>query len=145
MSLWNEFKAFALKGNMLDLAAGVILGAAFGKVITSLVSDVLMPPLGKLTGNVDFKDIFINLSGQPYDSLAAAKAAGAPTINIGYFANTMIDFFLVAFAVFILVRYVNKMVIRIKEEESRKVPVPAPTREEALLEEIRDILQNKKS
>lgn len=104
----KEFKEFAMRGNMLDLAVGVIIGAAFGGVVTSLVNDLLMPPLGRLVGRVDFSSLFVNLSDQHYDSLAAAKAAGAPTLNYGNFLNTIINFIIVAFAVFLLVRAVNK-------------------------------------
>lgn len=132
----KEFKEFALRGNVLDLAVGVIIGAAFGKVVTSLVNDVMMPPLGKLTGNVDFKDLFFDLSGKGYASVADAKAAGAPTINYGVFLNSIIDFLLVAFAVFLLVKYVNRLV---KKAES--APAPAPSPQEILLTEIRDLLK----
>ena len=104
----KEFKEFAMRGNMLDLAVGVIIGAAFGGVVTSFVSDVLMPPLGRLVGRVDFSNLFINLSEKHFDSLPAAKAAGAPTLNYGNFLNTIINFIIVAFAVFLLVRAVNK-------------------------------------
>jgi len=105
----KEFKEFALKGNMLDMAIGIIIGAAFGKIISSLVSDILMPPLGLLLGKMDFSNLFVNLSGQEYFTLAAAKAAGAPTINYGIFLNTVIDFLIVAFAIFLLVRQINKL------------------------------------
>ena len=105
----KEFKEFAMKGNVLDMAVGIIIGAAFGKIVTSFVSDVLMPPLGKLLGNVDFSGLFINLSDQHYATISAAKEAGAATLNYGVFINTIIDFILVAFAVFLLVRQVNKM------------------------------------
>jgi large conductance mechanosensitive channel len=104
----KEFKDFAMRGNMLDLAVGVIIGAAFGGVVTSLVSDVLMPPLGRLVGQVDFSNLFINLGEKHFDSLPAAKAAGAATLNYGNFLNTIINFIIVAFAVFLLVRAVNK-------------------------------------
>lgn len=104
----KEFKEFAMRGNMLDLAVGVIIGAAFGGVVSSLVSDVLMPPLGRLLGRVDFSNLFINLSEKHFDSLPAAKAAGAPTLNYGNFLNTIINFIIVAFTVFLLVRAVNK-------------------------------------
>jgi large conductance mechanosensitive channel len=104
----KEFKEFAMRGNMLDLAVGVIIGAAFGGVVTSLVNDVLMPPLGRLVGSVDFSNLFINLSDKHFDSLSAAKTAGAPTLNYGNFLNTIINFIIVAFAVFMLVRAVNK-------------------------------------
>lgn len=105
----KEFKEFAMKGNMLDMAVGIIIGAAFGKIITSLVGDILMPPIGLLLGNVDFSSLYINLSGMPYPSLAAAKAAGAPVIRLGIFLNTVLDFVIVAFAIFLLIRQVNGM------------------------------------
>lgn len=104
----KEFKEFAMRGSVLDLAVGVIIGAAFGKVVSSLVDDVIMPPIGRLLGHVDFSNLFINLSDKSYASLAAAKAAGAPTLNYGNFLNTIINFLIVAFAVFLLVRAVNK-------------------------------------
>lgn len=104
----KEFKEFAMRGNVLDMAVGIIIGAAFGKIVTSFVSDVLMPPLGLLLGKVDFANLFINLSGQSYPSLAAAKEAGAATLNYGLFINTVIDFVFVAFAVFLLVKQVNR-------------------------------------
>ena len=114
----KEFKEFAMRGNVLDLAVGVIIGAAFGKVVSSLVEDVIMPPVGRLLGHVDFSNLFINLSDQHYDSLAAAKAAGAPTLNYGNFFNTIINFLIVAFAVFLLVRSVNRWMPK---------PPPPPT------------------
>jgi large conductance mechanosensitive channel len=105
----KEFKEFAMRGNVLDMAIGIIIGAAFGKIITSFVNDLLMPPIGLLLGNVDFASLFLNLSGQPYPTLAAAKAAGAPTINYGVFLNAVLDFLIVAFVIFLLVRQVNRM------------------------------------
>ena len=105
----NEFKTFIMRGNVVDLAVGVIMGAAFGTIVTSLVNDVLMPPIGRLLGGVDFKDFFISLSGQSYPTLAAAKAAGAPTLNYGVFFNAVINFLIVAFAVFLLVQQVNRL------------------------------------
>lgn len=115
----KEFKEFAMKGNVLDMAIGVIIGGAFGKIITSLVSDVLMPPLGLLLGKVDFSSLFLNLSGTPQPSLAAAKAAGAPTVNYGVFLQTVLDFIIIAFVIFMLVKQVNRL----------KTPAPtsAPT------------------
>jgi large conductance mechanosensitive channel len=104
----KEFKAFAMRGNVLDMAIGIILGAAFGRIISSFVADILMPPIGLLLGQLDFANLFISLSGQPYPSVAAAKAAGAPTINYGIFINTVIDFVIVAFVIFLLVRQVNR-------------------------------------
>ena len=107
--MWKDFREFAMRGNVVDLAVAVIIGAAFGKIISSLVGDVLMPPLGLLLGQVDFSDLYINLSGIDYSSLAAAKAAGAATINYGVFINNVIDFVIIAFAVFVLVRIVNRL------------------------------------
>ena len=97
----KEFKEFAMRGNVLDMAIGVILGGAFGKIVSSLVSDVLMPPIGLLMGHVDFSSLFLTLSGQPQPSLAAAKAAGAPTINYGVFLQTIVDFVIIAFVIFL--------------------------------------------
>jgi large conductance mechanosensitive channel len=105
----SEFKTFIMRGNVVDLAVGVIMGAAFGTIVTSLVNDILMPPIGRLLGGVDFKDLFVSLSGQPFPTLAAAKAAGAPTLNYGVFLNAVINFAIVAFAVFLLVRQVNRL------------------------------------
>ena len=105
----KEFKAFAMRGNVLDLAVALVIGAAFGKIVTSFVEDILMPPIGMLLGKVDMKSLFIDLSGTPHASLAEAKAAGAATINYGVFLNTIVDFIFVAFAVFLLVRAVNRM------------------------------------
>ncbi|HZS51682.1 MAG TPA: large-conductance mechanosensitive channel protein MscL [Bryobacterales bacterium] len=112
----KEFKEFAMKGSVLDLAIGIVIGAAFGKIVTSFVNDILMPPLGLLLGKVDFSNMFINLSPQSFDSLAAAKAAGAATINYGLFINTVIEFLIVSFAIFLLVRQVNRM---------KRAPAPA--------------------
>jgi len=106
--MWKEFREFAMRGNVIDLAVGVIIGAAFGKIVTSLVSDVLMPPFGLVLGKVDFSSLFVTLSGGHYNSLAEAKAAGAATLNYGLFINNIIDFLLVAFAVFLLVKQVNR-------------------------------------
>jgi large conductance mechanosensitive channel len=105
----KEFKEFAMKGNVLDMAIGVIIGAAFGKIVTSLVSDVLMPPLGLVLGKVDFSSLFLNLSGTPQPSLAAAKAAGAPTVNYGVFLQTVFDFIIIAFVIFMIVKQVNRL------------------------------------
>jgi large conductance mechanosensitive channel len=107
--MFREFREFAMRGNVVDLAVGIIIGAAFGKIVTSLVNDILMPPIGRLLGRVDFSNLFINLSGQSYTSLAEAKAAGAPTLNYGVFLNTVIDFLIVAFAIFLLVRFINRL------------------------------------
>lgn len=104
----KEFKEFAMRGNVLDMAVGIIIGAAFGKIVSSLVDDVLMPPIGRLLGSVDFSGLFINLSSKSYETLADAKKAGAATLNYGLFINTVINFLIVAFAVFILVQQVNR-------------------------------------
>jgi len=117
----KEFKEFAMRGSVLDLAVGVIIGAAFGKVVSSLVDDILMPPIGRLLGHVDFSSLFINLTDKSYVSLAAAKAAGAATLNYGIFLNTIINFIIVAFAVFLLVRSVNKWL--------PKPPAPVTTKD----------------
>lgn len=118
----KEFKEFAMKGNVLDMAVGIIIGAAFGSVVTSFVNDVLMPPIGLLLGNVDFSNLFINLSGQNFQTLAEAKKAGAATLNYGLFFNTAINFLIVGFAVFILVKQVNRF--------KKTAPAPAPTTRE---------------
>jgi large conductance mechanosensitive channel len=107
--MWKEFRDFAMRGNVVDLAVGIIIGAAFGKIVTSLVNDVLMPPFGVVLGKVDFSNLFINLSSAHYDSVAAAKAAGAATINYGAFINNIIDFVIVAFAVFLIVKQMNRL------------------------------------
>jgi large conductance mechanosensitive channel len=120
----KEFKEFALRGNVLDLAVGVIIGAAFGKVVSSLVDDVIMPPLGRLIGHVDFSSLFVNLSDTHYDTLAEAKAHSAATLNYGIFINTIINFLIVAFAIFLLIRMVNRWV-----PKPTPPPPPPPTKE----------------
>lgn len=115
--MFKDFKEFVMRGNVLDLAVAVIIGAAFGRIVTSLVNDVIMPPVGLITKNVDFSNLFIDLSGQGHPSLAAAKAAGAATINYGVFLQTVIDFLLVAFVIFLVVRSANKL---------KSTPAPAP-------------------
>lgn len=105
----EEFKKFAMRGNVMDMAVGIVIGAAFTKIVDSFVRDILMPPIGLALGKVDFSNLFLSLTGQSFPSLEAAKAAGAPTINYGLFINTVIDFLIVAFAIFLLVRWVNKM------------------------------------
>jgi large conductance mechanosensitive channel len=117
----KEFKEFAMKGNVLDLAVGFIIGAAFGKIVSSLVSDIIMPPIGVILGKVDFSNLFVTLSGPSFPTLAAAKAAGAPTLNYGVFINNIIDFLIVAFAVFLIVRIVNRW---------KPVPPTAPATKE---------------
>lgn len=115
----KEFKAFAMRGNVLDMAIGIIIGAAFGKIVTSLVTDVIMPPIGLILGKVDFSSLFLNISGKSYGTLAEAKAAGAATINYGLFLNSIIDFVIVAFVIFLLVRQINRW--------NKPAPAAAPT------------------
>ncbi len=141
MSFIKEFKQFATRGNVVDMSVGIIIGAAFGKIVSSLVNDVLMPPLGKLVGNVNFADLYFALDGNSYGSLAHAKSAGAPTLAYGNFIQSIIDFVIVAFAIFMMIKTMNA--IRKKEEVKPEAP-PEPTSEEKLLGEIRDILKNKK-
>jgi len=114
----KEFKEFAVRGNVIDLAVGVIIGASFGKIVTSLVEDMVMPPIGLLLGRVDFSNLFINLSGREFPSVAAAKAAGAATINYGVFINAVINFLVVAFVIFLLVRQINRMA---RDEEKKPI------------------------
>ena len=131
----KEFREFAMKGNVLDMAIGIIIGAAFTKIVSSFVADIMMPPLGMLMGKVDFTNWFFNLGGgASYDTLKAAKDAGAVTLNYGLFVNAVIDFVIVAFAIFLLVKQIN----RLKKEEPPKVA--ETPRQELLLEEIRDLL-----
>ncbi len=110
--MWKEFKAFMMRGNMLDLAIGIIIGVAFGRIITSLVNDIIMPPIGLLLGKVDFASLYWNISGTPYDSLDAARKAGAAVIAYGSFINNIIDFIIVAFIVFLLVKGINKLFVK---------------------------------
>jgi len=118
----KEFKEFAMKGNVMDMAIGVIIGGAFGKIVSSLVADVIMPPIGLVLGKLDFSNLFINLSGGDFPTVAAAKAAGAPTLNYGVFINTVIDFVILAFVIFIVVKQLNRL---------KKAPAPAdPTTKE---------------
>jgi large conductance mechanosensitive channel len=141
----KEFREFALKGNVVDLAVGVIIGAAFGPIVTSLVNDILMPPIGLVVGGVDFTNLFIVLKESPkvpapYASLAAAKAAGAVTVNIGVFINVVLNFVIVAAAVFFVVKGLNRL--RRQQAAAPATPV-APARSEVLLEEIRDLLKTR--
>ncbi len=122
--MWKEFKEFVLRGNVVDMAVGIIIGAAFGKIVTSFVNDILMPPIGLLLGGVDFSNLFITLSGGHYATLAEAQAAGAVTINYGLFINTVLDFLIVAAVIFLFIRQINRM--KRKEE----APPPEPTTKE---------------
>ena len=141
----EEFRKFAVKGNVLDMAVGIIIGAAFGTIVQSLVNDVLMPPIGLLLGGVDFTDLFLTLqqgaTPGPYATLAAAQEAGAVTINVGVFINTLISFLIVAFSVFMVVRSFNRL--KTKEEEAAPAAPPPPSAEVTLLTEIRDLLQRR--
>lgn len=137
----KEFKEFAMRGNVVDLAVGVVIGAAFGKIVTSMVSDILMPPIGKVMGGVNFSDLFINLDPAKgvFPSLKAAKDAGAAVIAYGSFINTIIDFTIVAFCIFLVVKGMNSL--KKKPVPAAPAAPPAPTKEEVLLAEIRDILK----
>jgi large conductance mechanosensitive channel len=137
MKVIDEFKKFALKGNVVDMAIGIIIGGAFGKIVTSLVNDLIMPPIGLLIGGVDFTDLKIVLKGASVDE--AGKAITAVTLNYGAFIQTTIDFLIVAFAIFMMIKAMNNM---IKKEEPAPAPAPPePTKEEKLLTEIRDLLK----
>lgn len=114
--MFKEFKEFAVKGNVVDLAVGVVIGGAFGKIVTSLVNDILMPPIGLILGRVDFSNLFINLSGEHYSSLAEAQAAGAATLNYGIFLNNVINFLIVSFSIFLVIRQLNRF--RRKQEQA---------------------------
>lgn len=134
----SEFKQFAMRGNVMDMAVGVIIGGAFGKIISSLVNDVLMPPIGRLIGNVDFSSLFVALDGQRYASLDAAKKAGAATVNYGLFINTIIDFVIVAFVIFMVIKGMNSLH---KKEEAKPAAPAEPPADVKLLTEIRDLLR----
>jgi len=138
--MWREFRDFAMRGNVVDLAVGIILGAAFTTIVNSLVNDIIMPPIGLLIGGIDFSDFFVTIKGGSYPTLAAAKAASAVTINYGQFINAIIRFIIVALAVFILVKQVNRLT-RLGEKPAEPPAPVEPPREEVLLTEIRDILK----
>ena len=137
MSMMKEFKEFAVKGNAIDMAVGIIIGGAFGKIVSSLVNDVIMPPVGKLLGGIDFKSLFINLGDTAYSTLAEAQEAGAPVITYGNFLQNVLDFVIIAFVIFMMVRYINNMK---KQEEAAPAAPPEPSDEVKLLREIRDNL-----
>ncbi|UOG74444.1 large conductance mechanosensitive channel protein MscL [Hymenobacter tibetensis] len=139
MGFVSEFKEFISKGNVLDLAVGVIIGGAFGKIVTSLTDDILMPVLSLLTGGVDFKEWYLPLDGKSYPTLQAAKTAQAATVNYGLFLNAVITFLLMAFAIFWIVKIAN----RFKKPQEVVVTEPGPTKDQALLMEIRDALRNR--
>jgi large conductance mechanosensitive channel len=133
----KEFREFVMRGNVIDMAVGIVLGAAFGRIVSSLVNDVLMPPIGLLLGRMDFSQLYFNLSGGAYPTLAAAREAGAVTIAYGVFLNTVVDFLIVSFAIFLVVRWVN----RLKQPPPAPAAPPAPSPEQVLLGEIRDLLK----
>jgi large conductance mechanosensitive channel len=138
-TMLKEFKDFAMRGNVMDMAVGIIIGAAFGKIVTSLVTDVIMPPIGLLMGNVDFSNLFLNLNmDATYTTVAAAEAAGAPIVKYGMFINTILDFVIVAFAIFMVIRALNKLK---KKQEAAPAAPAAPSAQEKLLTEIRDLLK----
>lgn len=140
MSFLQEFKEFAMRGNVIDLAVGVIIGAAFGKIVDSLVKDIVMPAVGMLIGGVDFSNLFINLSSTAYETLDAAEKAGAPLIKYGVFINTMINFIIIAFAIFVAIKAINKL----KRTEPPAPAEPEPEPEDVkLLREIRDALKQR--
>ncbi len=132
----KEFKEFAMRGNVADMAVGIIIGAAFGKIVSSLVADVIMPPIGLLMGGVDFGELFVDLSLSGHATVAAAEAAGAPIIKYGLFINTVLDFVIVAFAIFVMIKALN----RLKKEEETPTAPPELSGQEKLLTEIRDLL-----
>lgn len=136
----REFKEFALRGNVVDMAVGIIVGAAFSKIVTSLVNDVVMPPMGLLMGNVDFSQLYIDLSGGDYPSLVAAQAAGAATVNYGLFINTVLDFLILALVIFLVIRAMNRLKRR---AEAAPAEEPKPFSEVQLLTEIRDALKSR--
>jgi large conductance mechanosensitive channel len=138
MSMMQEFKEFAMRGNVVDLAVGVVIGGAFGKIVDSLVKDVIMPVVGKILGGVDFKQLYINLGDQAFDTLEAAEKAGAPLIKYGAFINTIVDFIIVAFVIFMVVKGMNKMK---REQPAAPAEPPATPEDVLLLREIRDSLR----
>lgn len=138
MGMVKEFKEFAMRGNVVDMAVGIIIGAAFGKIVTSMVNDVIMPPIGKLLGGVDFSNLFITLGSGDFASLTEAQAAGAATLNYGVFINTVVNFIIVAFAIFLLIKAINNLK---KKEEAKPAAPPEPSAEQKLLAEIRDLLK----
>ena len=136
----KEFKDFAMRGNVVDMAVGIIIGAAFGRIVSSFVNDVIMPPIGLLMGNLDFSSLYVNLGDTDYASLAAAEEAGAPVIKYGLFINNVLDFVIVAFAIFMVIRAMNKL--KKQEEEAPPPAPPEPSDEVKLLTEIRDSLRS---
>ena len=140
MGFIKEFKEFAVKGNVIDLAVGVIIGGAFGKIVSSLVNDIIMPPLGKILNNVNFSELFVSLDGHHYSTLELAKTAGAPVVAYGNFLQNLLDFIIVALVIFTMVKGINALK---KKEAAAPAAVPVATPSELLLTEIRDLLKNK--
>ena len=136
----KEFKEFAMRGNVLDMAVGIVIGAAFTAIVNSLVKDVIMPPIGLLTGGLDFSNLFVSLTGEHFDSLAAATEAGAPVLRYGVFINAIINFIIVALAIFVLIKQVNRFK---KKEEAAPAAPPPPPADVVLLTEIRDLLKSR--
>ncbi|MBK9964597.1 MAG: large-conductance mechanosensitive channel protein MscL [Holophagales bacterium] len=137
----KEFKEFAIKGNVIDMAVGVVIGGAFGKIVNSLVADVVMPPIGLLLGKVDFTNLFVNLSGTPVASLAEAKAKGLATLNYGVFLNTSFEFLIIALTIFIVIKQINRLKREAPPAPAAPAAPPEPSNEEKLLAEIRDLLK----
>ncbi|MDX1501402.1 MAG: large conductance mechanosensitive channel protein MscL [Thermoanaerobaculia bacterium] len=139
MGMVQEFKEFAIKGNAIDMAVGIIIGGAFGKIVASLVNDVIMPPIGQLLGGVDFSNLFLTLGGGSYETVEAAREAGAATLNYGSFLQTVVDFLIIAFVIFVMVKKMNSLK---KKEETAPAAPPEPSAEVKLLTEIRDSLRS---
>jgi large conductance mechanosensitive channel len=140
MSVLKEFREFAVKGNAIDMAVGIIVGGAFGKIVSSLVSDIIMPPIGLLLGGLDFSSLFVNLTSTSYATLAEAQKAGAATLNYGKFLQSTVDFLIIAFAVFLMVKAINTAK---RKQEAQPVEPPAPPADVVLLGEIRDLLKRR--
>lgn len=136
MAMMREFRDFAVKGNVVDMGVGIVIGAAFTSIVNSFVADILNPILGVVTGGVDFSNLFINLGDGDYETLGAAREAGAATLNYGLFINSIISFLIVSFVLFVVIKQIN----RLKAEDEAPAKPPAPPRQEVLLEEIRDLL-----
>lgn len=138
MSLIQEFREFAVRGNVIDMAVGVVIGGAFGKIVSSMVQDIIMPPIGALLGGVNFKSLYIDLSNGGYETLEVAEKAGAPIIKYGAFLNTVIDFTIIAFVIFMAIKAINRLK---REEPAAPAEPPAPPEDIVLLREIRDTLK----
>lgn len=140
----QEFKAFAMRGNVMDMAVGVIIGGAFGKIVTSLVNDIIMPVVGILTGGLDFTGLFIALDGNHYGTLAEAQEAGAALLTYGSFIQNIVDFLIIAFCIFLMIKGINRLTKKPEPEPAAPAPEPEPSNEEKLLTEIRDLLKERK-